>query len=102
MLARLDPLASFIVNANHSAMSTAIELWVVDCVADCIRPAYDRRPGHTTAESSRAQNAREAIAVGPNQEQFQHQDEDCHRKKTLGIHQDVKRPNVKNHRGENR
>jgi NAD(P)-dependent dehydrogenase (short-subunit alcohol dehydrogenase family) len=28
--------------------------------------------------------------------------EDCHRKKTLGIHQNVKRPNVEDHRGENR
>ena len=36
VLVRLDHVARFIVNANHSIMSAAAMLCVVHCVADCV------------------------------------------------------------------
>src|SRR5438309_875243 len=39
VLVRLDHVASFTVNANHSIMRAAEKLSVVDRVADCIRLA---------------------------------------------------------------
>ena len=48
-----------------------------------------------------AQNTRETIAIRPDQEKFQHDGDDRHRKKTFRIHQDVKCPNVEDHRSEN-
>jgi hypothetical protein len=36
VLLRLDQIARFIVNANHSAMRAAAMLRVVDCASDCV------------------------------------------------------------------
>ena len=36
-------VASFIVNANHSIMRTAVKLCVVDCIADCVLLAIPQR-----------------------------------------------------------
>jgi hypothetical protein len=44
VLVRLDDVASFIVNANHCIVRTAVELGVADCVQDCV-PAPHRDDG---------------------------------------------------------
>jgi hypothetical protein len=36
---RLDPVASFIINANHSIVRAAVMLGIADCIADRIRTA---------------------------------------------------------------
>ena len=36
VLVRLDHVARFIVDPNHGVMRAAIELCVVNCVADCV------------------------------------------------------------------
>src|SRR5947208_16917423 len=39
VLVRLDHLARYIVNANHSIMGATAKLRVADCIADCVRLA---------------------------------------------------------------
>jgi hypothetical protein len=65
VLVRFDRVASFIVNANHSAMGPAAKLRVVDCVADCelgVLPLWrgshfglkrQRRTHHSFSETNR-------------------------------------------------
>jgi hypothetical protein len=44
VLVRLDHVARFIVNANHSIIRPAEKLRVADCVTDRIRLGYHNRP----------------------------------------------------------
>jgi hypothetical protein len=44
VLMRLNHVASFIVNANHSIMRAAVKLCVADCVADRVWLAVPQPP----------------------------------------------------------
>jgi len=44
VLVRLDYIASIIVNANDGVMRSAVELRIIDCVADCVRLAIPQAP----------------------------------------------------------
>jgi len=50
----------------------------------------------------RFQKRDERFSVTPHQEKLECGDHYSHRNQTLGVHQNVKRPNVKDHRGKNR